>query len=178
MTDIIEQARSILITTPGRFLAMAESLPIHLLAYQPKPGEWSALECLMHLLEVEEKVFHVRIQAFLDGAAEFPAFDPNSVDEDEALTADVSPAVLAKKYAAAREANLKLLSKITPADLSKVSRHSKLGQVTLGEMINHWAGHDLNHLVQAERALMQPFIAGCGPWKPYFADHEVGSASE
>jgi hypothetical protein len=34
------------------------------------------------------------------------------------------------------------------------------------------AGHDLMHTVQAERALMQPFIAGCGPWQPYCADHE------
>jgi hypothetical protein len=28
------------------------------------------------------------------------------------------------------------------------------------------------HIVQAERAVMQPFIAGSGPWRPYFADHD------
>jgi hypothetical protein len=27
------------------------------------------------------------------------------------------------------------------------------------------------HTVQGERAILQPFIEGCGPWKPYFADH-------
>jgi hypothetical protein len=27
------------------------------------------------------------------------------------------------------------------------------------------------HTVQAERALMQPFIQGCGPWQVYFTDH-------
>jgi len=31
------------------------------------------------------------------------------------------------------------------------------------------------HTVQAERALMQPFIEGCGPWRPYFRDHAAGS---
>jgi hypothetical protein len=31
--------------------------------------------------------------------------------------------------------------------------------------------HDLNHTVQAERALIQPFVGGSGPWQAYFADH-------
>jgi hypothetical protein len=29
------------------------------------------------------------------------------------------------------------------------------------------------HTVQAERAMMQPFIRGCGPWLKYFVDHLV-----
>lgn len=29
------------------------------------------------------------------------------------------------------------------------------------------------HMVQAERAILQSFIDGCGPWKPYFADQAV-----
>ncbi len=43
--------------------------------------------------------------------------------------------------------------------------------VTLGEMAHEWAAHDLNHTVQAERALMQPFIQACGPWQRFFTDH-------
>jgi hypothetical protein len=43
--------------------------------------------------------------------------------------------------------------------------------VSLSELLHEWAGHDLMHTVQAERALMQPFIQGCGPWQPYFRDH-------
>jgi hypothetical protein len=30
-------------------------------------------------------------------------------------------------------------------------------------MIHEWAAHDLMHTIQGERALMQPFIADCGP---------------
>lgn len=30
---------------------------------------------------------------------------------------------------------------------------------------------------QAERALMQPFIAGCGPWQPCFAANRIGGAA-
>ena len=32
------------------------------------------------------------------------------------------------------------------------------------------------HTVQAERALMQPFVAGSGKWRAYFADHDVEAA--
>jgi hypothetical protein len=46
--------------------------------------------------------------------------------------------------------------------------------VTLGELIHQWAGHDLMHTVQGERAILQPFIAGSGPWRGSFADHDVG----
>jgi hypothetical protein len=31
------------------------------------------------------------------------------------------------------------------------------------------------HTVQGERALMQPFIAGCGAWQSYFTAHAVGA---
>ena len=48
-----------------------------------------------------------------------------------------------------------------------------VSSITLAELLHEWAGHDLMHTVQAERALMQPFIAGCGPWQPYFADHWI-----
>jgi hypothetical protein len=41
------------------------------------------------------------------------------------------------------------------------------------ELLNEWVGHDLMHTVQAERALMQPFVAQSGSWRSYFADHDV-----
>lgn len=45
--------------------------------------------------------------------------------------------------------------------------------MTLRELLNEWAAHDLMHLVQAERAVMQPFIPDSGLWRFYFADHDV-----
>ena len=59
------------------------------------------------------------------------------------------------------------------ADLGRSSVHSALGRVTLGEMINEWVAHDLMHTVQAERALMQPFIVDSGACRRYFTDHDV-----
>jgi hypothetical protein len=51
--------------------------------------------------------------------------------------------------------------------------HPELGRVTLGELVHEWAAHDLNHTIQAEQSVMQPFIAGSGPWRFYFKAHDV-----
>ena len=69
--------------------------------------------------------------------------------------------------------SLAALKKVTVNDLSRQARHQELGVVTMNELLHEWAGHDLMHTVQAERALMQPFIQGCGPWQSYFGDHFV-----
>ena len=69
---------------------------------------------------------------------------------------------------------MKIFDRVKPSDLNKGSRHKELGPVTMSELLHEWAGHDLMHTVQAERALMQPFIRGCGPWQVYFQDHTAG----
>ena len=81
-----------------------------------------------------------------------------------------------------RQKSLRMLYRVDEADLDKTARHAELGEVSLRQMLNEWAGHDLMHTVQAERAMMQPFIAETGPWRDLFADHDfadhdVGASS-
>ncbi len=78
---------------------------------------------------------------------------------------------MAVSFAQARTQNLALLATIAASDLGRGSVHGELGPVTLGQMLHEWAAHDLMHTVQAERALMQPFIAESGAWQVYFRDH-------
>jgi hypothetical protein len=73
----------------------------------------------------------------------------------------------------ARARSLASLELVSEADLDRTARHPELGRVTLREMLNEWAAHDLMHTVQAERAVIQPFIVESGPWRSYFANHEV-----
>ncbi len=169
--ELLPRARAVLTTTPARWLALTEALPVDDLTRPPAPGQWSAAECLRHLLDVERGVFPTRVRAFLAGQ-DFPGFDPDAQPPVELSR----PVEMAREFADLREQSLALLSQLTPDDLARTARHAELGPVTLGDMIHEWAAHDLNHTVQAERALMQPFIAGCGPWRTagYFADHDVG----
>ena len=172
MDEALHQICAVLKTTAPRWTNLAETLPRELLDRPPAPGEWSAAQCLQHLLDAERAVFPVRLRALLAGQERLAAFDPET---QGSATAGQSPADVAAEFARLRAESLALLARVTPADLVRAAEHGELGRVTLGELLHEWAAHDLMHTVQAERALMQPFIPGSGPWRPYFQNHDVAA---
>lgn len=172
MNDILNESRTILQTTPLRWVNLTQSLSVGVLSLPPAPGEWSAADCLRHLVDTKRWVFPVRVKALLSGQ-DFAVFDPDS--QGTKSNSRLSPIELAAEFTALRANSLALFDQLTSSDLTRQARHQELGIVTLSELVHEWAGHDLMHTVQAERALMQPFIQGCGPWRSYFRDHIVGS---
>ena len=168
MSSLLPRVFAILTTTPERWRTLAKTLPADLLFEKPIPGEWSAMECLQHLIDTES-VFQSRLSAFREGH-DFTAFNP---DEEGTNIDNPTPGSLAEAFAGCRAESLRRLKGFTLTDLGLRARHAELGAVTLEQMINEWAAHDLNHTVQAERALMQPFLRECGPWQKYFADHLI-----
>jgi len=170
MDEILQSASAVLQSTPQRWLQLTQALSAALLTAAPAPGEWSAAQCLQHLVDTERWVFPRRV-GYLMAGEDFPAFDPDR--EGSKSGSQQTPGALAAEFARLRAESLRALDRLTPSDLTRRARHSELGVVTLGELLHEWAGHDLMHTVQAERALMQPFIRGCGPWQPYFRDHAV-----
>ena len=168
MHTFLEDVQAVLSTTPERWQRLVSTLPIDLLTRPPMAGEWSALNCLQHLVEAERSPFPARFHAFLAGQ-NFTAFNPNAPHPDlEAQTPDQ----LADAFARYRQENLVLIGQVKDDDLPRTVQHPQFGTVTLAQMLHTWAAHDLMHTVQAERALMQPFMDGCGPWRAFFRDHE------
>jgi hypothetical protein len=174
MENILMAARPILVTTPQRWIHLIETLPTEVLTTPAASGEWSAIDCLQHLVDTERWVFPVRIDALKTGTL-FPAYDPDS-EGSKSPTSD-SLLDLVADFARLRNASLSAFDRINPSELELTGNHPELGPVTLSELIHEWAGHDLMHTVQAERAIMQPFIMGCGPWRSYFTDHIAVSRS-
>ena len=169
MADVLDSATRLLSTTPGRWLSLVEATPEHLLHRPPAPGEWSAADCLHHLLLTERAVFGERLRAILEGR-DLTTFDPNEPRRPEP---ERTPREVATALAAERARSLALLNGLTPADLERSSRHPEYGTISLHVVLNTWAAHDLQHTVQAEEALMQEFLPGTGPFRFRFADHEV-----
>jgi hypothetical protein len=169
MDDLLPHVLSVLSTTPERWRALANTVQPDLLSRAPAPGEWSALGCLRHLLATERDVFPVRVAAIMAGR-DFEAFDQDAAG---ATTEAADSSEMVAEFEALRGRSLQAVAALTPSELGRTARHAELGLVTLEQLLNEWAGHDLMHTVQAERAIMQPFIAGSGPWRGYFADHEV-----
>lgn len=175
MSNIFTHVRAVLETSTARWYAIATAFPAEAFRRQPLEGEWSALECLQHLIDTDRYVFPVRIEALLAGE-NFPAFNPDAAGTQ--ITADTLPKDLAAEFTKLRHANLTVLDKVKLTDLDKRAVHAELGPVTMSELLHEWAAHDLMHTVQAEQALMQPFIAGCSPWRDYFSLHiATGTAS-
>ena len=174
MNTLVEHVQAVLSTTPERWQRLVSTLPIDLLTRPPAPGEWSALNCLQHLLDAERQNFPVRFRAFFSGQA-FTPFDPN---QPHASPEAQIPEQLVAEFARARQDSLVLLKQVKDADLERTAQHPQFGTVTLGQMLQTWAAHDLMHTVQAERALMQPFMLGSGPWRTFFQDHEIGGAKD
>ncbi len=174
MNTIIEQVQAVLTTTPERWQRLVSAFPGDLLTRPAAEGEWSARNCLQHLLVTERLVFPPRFRAFFTGEA-FTDFNPNAQHADLATQA---PEQLVAEFARRRQESLALLAQVKDEDLERTAQHPQFGTVRLGQLLNTWAAHDLNHTVQAERALMQPFMIGAGPWRAFFRDHEIGVAKE
>jgi hypothetical protein len=171
MTTLVSRAISILRINGDRWRALATGIDRELLLRPPAPGEWSALQCLGHATDTEAAVFVARVRALQAGDAVLAAYDPDT--ESTPITAQTDPTALAERHAALRAETLAALATVTESDLDRTGRHAELGVVALRQLLNEWVAHDLMHLVQAERAVMQAFIPGSGPWRPGFADHDV-----
>jgi DinB superfamily len=168
MDNILNYATSILGRTPLRWQELTQHVPGDLLSRLAAEGEWSAVQCLQHLLDAEETVFPVRVKAILAGQ-DFPGFNPAT----QSGKPSNNFAEMAAKFALLRNDSLELIKTVKMDDLPRKARHSELGVVTMEELLHEWAAHDLMHTVQGERALMQPFIQGSGPWHTYFTDHDI-----
>ena len=174
MNTLLEDVQAILSITPERWQRLVGTLSTDLLARPPAAGEWSALNCLEHLLDAERMLFPVRLRAFLAGQ-DLHDFDPR---QQHATPESRTPEQLVAAFVHSRQESLVLLKQLKDDDLGRTVQHPKLGTVTLEEMLHTWAAHDLMHTVQAERALMQPFMLGCGGWRPFFRDHEIAIPQE
>jgi uncharacterized damage-inducible protein DinB len=169
LNTLLEEVQAVLSTTPERWQRLVTTFPIDLLTRPPAAGEWSALNCLQHLLDAEHVLFPVRFHAFLAGQ-DLVDFDPHQQHADHDSQ---TPEQLAAAFARYRQESLALIKQVKDDDLGRTSQHPRFGTVTLAELLQTWAAHDLNHTIQAERALMQPFMLGCGPWRAFFRDHEI-----
>lgn len=163
MDDVLNTVRSVISTTATRWQKLIDTLPETLLTRAPAPGEWSAIDCLGHLLTVEQLLFSVRLRHLLEGREQLIEFDFDAPREPGPVQ---TPRELVAAFVAQRQESEAILAGLTPPDLERKSYHPEYGDVTLGYLLNLWAAHDLQHTMQA-------FIPNTGVFRFEFADHDV-----
>jgi len=114
------------------------------------PGKWSVAAVLQHLADVEI-VLGLRYRRVLAQ----PGKSVPAIDQD-ALAAvmdynNADAAAALDDFEAVRRANLRLLRKLTPAQLQLHGIHEERGRETLAHMVRLYAAHDCYHLYQIDR---------------------------
>lgn len=54
-----------------------------------------------------------------------------------------------------RDANLRMLARLTPEEWQRHGMHAERGRMTVQELARHMAAHDMNHINQVRRLLEQ-----------------------
>ena len=122
------------------------------LRIRPARGEWSALECIGHIVD-GELVVAARVRWIL------AEDEPDIVGYDQALWVaelrhnEDDPALLLATFEAVRRANLDLWARRPVLDRQRIGRHRERGPESYDMTFRLAAGHDRIHLAQARRAL-------------------------
>ena len=116
--------------------------------WRPAPGEWSANECVGHLIEADRRGFAGRIRRILeeDGIAE-AGWDQIAVAASRRDWERPVAAVI-EEFTTGRDEGIALVTALRPSDLDRHAVHAAVGRVTVRELLQEWVFHDRNHIRQ------------------------------
>lgn len=172
MTDTLAAPRiaepmAILRRTPDVLRALLAGLPDSWTDTADTPDGWRPREVVGHLITGELTDWLARTQRILeDGTSKpFDRFDRHAMlDRDRGQTLEQ----LLDTFAELRAGNLAgFEALVSDADLERLGFHPSLGEVTLDNLLNTWAVHDLDHTGQIFAGLAGSHDADVGPWKQY-----------
>ena len=120
--------------------------------WRPAPGEWSANECVGHLIEAERRGFAGRVRAILaadrpDIPADLEAWDPPAVAEAR-RDHEKAGVDLVAEFVALRASGVDLVRGLRADDLERIGIHPHVGPLRVDEVIAEWVHHDRNHIRQ------------------------------
>jgi hypothetical protein len=119
--------------------------------WRPAAGEWSANECVGHLIEADQRGFGGRIRTILaadpDSPVQLQTWDPPAVATARG-DHQREPAVLIAEFAALRAESVDLVRSLRPEDLGRRGTHPEVGELRVDELLAEWVHHDRNHVRQ------------------------------
>lgn len=119
---------------------------------RPTPGKWSVGEILAHLAE-DEVATSWRYRQMIEHCG----CDLASFDQDQWAQlgdyASWNPKEALELFLLLRDANLRMLARLSSEEWQKFGIHAERGKVTVSDLARHMAGHDMNHIDQIRRIL-------------------------
>ena len=148
--------------TPGILRGLITELTGEDARWKPAPDRFSVAEVLAHLSHSEGHCYRMRVDRFLDETRPEFAADDAQMYLDVYRGADPKEAF--DHFEARRKANIEFLRDLPGGAGERVALHREFGEITLAQMLNEWALHDLGHIRQvAELVRARRYQAGAGP---------------
>lgn len=165
-------------TLPG--LAVLEQTPIIIekiiwaatdeqMNWKPAMDRWSIGEVLAHMADVEVVGFRDRIQHMLDKEnPRLESYDQNAAYASGKYSSGKAREQL-KKFCHERDRTLSWLRYVPATMVARTGQHSDLGPITIGQLMNEWAFHDLGHIRQiTELYRSRAFYPSMGSFQRYY----------
>ncbi len=136
---------------PGKLAAALRRIPRRFVARRPARGEWAINEVLCHLADAEVALgFRVRKIAS-EPRTVIVAWDQERWAEGGHYRRASAREAL-RTYTGLWRANLAYTARLGAAQRRQHGRHPEYGRISIAQLLEHWAEHDLNHLEQIRKA--------------------------
>ncbi len=146
------QAKNAIVATvkaiPAVLAEILSDLPAGAWTESSHPDEWSLVEIISHLRDVEREVNLPRIQTFLRKDNPFISADDTDMWVAERGYAEQNGEAALRDFVAARMDTLAAIKNLSDEDWQRTGRHAVLGTITLQEQMVFMAERDRVHLRQ------------------------------
>ncbi len=134
--------------TPALFYSLCSDLTSESWTVRPAAGEWSAVEILCHLIDMDTEVNLPRFRKVVQETNPFVAgIETDAWAENRQYIRRDGPQSL-RNFVNARLELLAFLETISPEEWQRPARHAVFGPTRLQEIANFAAGHDRLHIRQ------------------------------
>ncbi len=152
--------------TPEILRLLMEGLSEEDTDWKPAPDRFSIAEALEHLSHAEGHCFRYRVERMVEEANPgIEPYDPGlyfSSGQYSGRSAEDS----FDHFEEQRELNLQYLRELPASAADRAGTHAKLGAITVSQLLNEWAFHDIGHIRQiAEIIRALKYYPHMGPFQ-------------
>jgi DinB superfamily len=142
------------------------------LHWKPSADRWSISEVLAHLADVEVAGFRERVENMLKSNSAHLAYYDQEAAYREGRYSQGKAREHLRNFCHERDRTLSFLRYIPSAAGARTADHSTIGKITINELMNEWAFHDLGHIRQiAELFRAHAFYPHIGAFQRFYTVH-------
>jgi DinB superfamily len=148
--------------TPLILRGLMNELSAEDVRWKPAPDRFSIGEVLAHLSHSEGHCYRARLDRFK--SEDNPTLEGDDAQQHLELYRNTDPEDAFDHFEEQRETNVEFLRDLPPGFGKRTAVHEHAGPITVANMLNEWALHDLGHIRQvAELVRARKYLAAAGP---------------